>query len=157
MPSPPSTGRPSSRTRCFIVVEFQGPRWTVKADALTAPQYRIDGAVYDALGGAVIHLIGSRQIRPDSSAGPGYFVLHDVDGEPRARELASALHAALCGDLGPQDGQSLGPLVVEGSGRVGGERTGSAVGAADYRAERSVVVGASRRGSAALRPRADGA
>ncbi|MEU1449987.1 hypothetical protein ACFWBS_43115 [Streptomyces mirabilis] len=49
----------------------------------------------------VIHLIRSRQIRPDSSAGPVYFVLYDVEAESRAREPAAVLHAALCGDLEP--------------------------------------------------------
>ncbi|MFB7931973.1 hypothetical protein ACFC4C_23035 [Streptomyces sp. NPDC056039] len=83
----------------FVAVERQGPRWTAKADALTAPQHSIDSLAYDAVREAVIHLIRSRQIRPDSSAGPVYFVLHDVDSEPRARELAAALHAALYGDL----------------------------------------------------------
>ncbi|MFF1570763.1 hypothetical protein ACFVY1_46855, partial [Streptomyces sp. NPDC058293] len=48
-----------------------------------------------------IRLIRAREIHPDSSAGPVYFVLHDVDNEPRARELAAALHAALYGDLQP--------------------------------------------------------
>ncbi|MEV6029480.1 hypothetical protein [Streptomyces sp. NPDC052036] len=62
----------------FIAVELQGPRWTVKADALTAPQHSIDTAVYDAVREAVIHLIRTRQIRRDSSAGPVYFALHDV-------------------------------------------------------------------------------
>ncbi|MGP4003526.1 hypothetical protein [Streptomyces sp. 8N706] len=85
----------------FVAVERHGPRWTVKADALTAPQHSIDSAVYDAVRAAVIRLIRSRQIRPDSSAGPVYFVLYEVDGEPRARELAAALHAALYGDLEP--------------------------------------------------------
>ncbi|MFE5038625.1 hypothetical protein [Streptomyces sp. NPDC056683] len=31
-----------------IAIEHQGPQWTVKADALTAPQHRIETAVYDA-------------------------------------------------------------------------------------------------------------
>lgn len=85
----------------FIAVERQGPRWAVKADGLTAPRHSIDASVYDAIREAVIRLIGSRQIRSDSSAGPVYFVLHDVGGERRARELAAALHAALYGDLEP--------------------------------------------------------
>lgn len=85
----------------FVAVERQGPRWTVKADALTAPQHAIDTAVYDAVREAVIRLIRTRQIRPDSSAGPVYFVLHDVDSEHRARELAAALHTALYGNLEP--------------------------------------------------------
>ncbi|MFF1594080.1 hypothetical protein ACFVY0_39210 [Streptomyces sp. NPDC058286] len=88
----------------FIAVEQvggPGPRWTVKADALTAPQHTIDPAAYNAVREAVIRLIHSHEIRPDSSAGPVDFVLHDVDNEPRARELAAALHAALYGDLNP--------------------------------------------------------
>ncbi|MER6599734.1 hypothetical protein ACWDBC_08325 [Streptomyces parvus] len=85
----------------FVAVESQGPRWTVKADALTAPEHTIGTAAFEAVREAVIHLIRTRQIRPDSSAGPVYFVLHDVDGETRARELAAALHAALYGDPEP--------------------------------------------------------
>ncbi|MET9072480.1 hypothetical protein ABZX95_09880 [Streptomyces sp. NPDC004232] len=57
--------------------------------------------MYDAVREAVLRLIRSRQIRPDSSAGPVYFVLHDVASEARARELAAALHAALYGHLEP--------------------------------------------------------
>jgi hypothetical protein len=83
----------------FIAVEQQGPLWAVKADALTAPQHTI--TVHDAVREAVIRLIRSREIRPDSSAGPVDFVLHDVGSEGRARELAAALHAALYGDLEP--------------------------------------------------------
>ncbi|MFB8267618.1 hypothetical protein ACFC96_13540 [Streptomyces sp. NPDC055955] len=88
----------------FIAVEEQGgpnPRWTVKADALTAPQHTIDPTVYNAVREAVLRLIHSHEIRPDSSAGPVTFDLHDVANEPRARELAAALHAALYGDLQP--------------------------------------------------------
>ena len=85
----------------FIAVERQGPLWAVKADALTAPQHTIDTTAYDAVREAVIRLIRAREIRPDSCAGPVYFVLHDVDSEGRARELAAALHAALYGDVEP--------------------------------------------------------
>ncbi|MFF1594264.1 hypothetical protein ACFVY0_40195 [Streptomyces sp. NPDC058286] len=85
----------------FIAVEQQGPRWAVKADALTTPQHTIDSTVHDAVREAVALLIRSRQIRADSSAGPVEFVLHAVDSEGRARELAAALHAALYGDLEP--------------------------------------------------------
>ncbi|MGW6405096.1 hypothetical protein [Streptomyces sp. NPDC055134] len=85
----------------FIGVERQGPLWAVKADARTAPQHTIDPAVYNAVREAVIRLIRSGEIRPDSSAGPVYFDLHDVDNEVRARELAAALHAALYGNLEP--------------------------------------------------------
>ncbi|MFE6904576.1 hypothetical protein ACFVFJ_48835 [Streptomyces sp. NPDC057717] len=73
----------------FIAVEQQGGLlWTVKADALTAPQHTIDRAVYDAVREAVALLIRAREIRPDSFAGPVDFVLHDVDSEGRARELS---------------------------------------------------------------------
>ncbi|MFD3729828.1 hypothetical protein [Streptomyces sp. NPDC058671] len=85
----------------FVAIERQGPRWTVKTDARTAPQRTLDTPVYDAVREAVSHLIGSRQIRPDSFADPVYVVLYDVDGEGRARELAAALHAAFYGDLEP--------------------------------------------------------
>ncbi|MFC9266204.1 hypothetical protein ACFTXJ_00220 [Streptomyces zhihengii] len=89
------------RQSVFVAVKRQGPRWAVKADALTAPEHTIGTEVYEAMREALIHLIRTRQIRPDSSAGPVYFALHDVDGEGRARELAAALHAALYGDPGP--------------------------------------------------------
>lgn len=86
----------------FVAVERQGPRWTSKADVLTAdPHHAVQGSVYDAIRAAVIRLVRTRQIRSDSSAGPVYFVLYDIDSEARARELAAALHAALYGDLEP--------------------------------------------------------
>jgi hypothetical protein len=95
-----AAGKAAARQRAvFIAVEQQGPLWTVKADTLSAPQHTITTTVYNAVREAVIRLIRAREIRPDSSAGPVYFVLHDVDNEPRARELAAALHAALYGDL----------------------------------------------------------
>ncbi|GAA3078782.1 hypothetical protein [Streptomyces glomeratus] len=49
------------------------------------------------LRAVVIRLIHSREISPDSSCGPVYFVLYDLESEDRARELAAALY----GDLGP--------------------------------------------------------
>ncbi|MEU5092938.1 hypothetical protein [Streptomyces sp. NPDC021356] len=85
----------------FVAIECEGARWTVKADMITAPQHVVDDTVYDAVRAAVIRLIRSREIRPDSSAGPVYFVLYDVTIEERARELAAALHAALHGELEP--------------------------------------------------------
>ncbi len=84
----------------FIAVHQQGRRWTVKADALTADPHAVDASGCDAIRGAVIRLIRGREIR-SGSAGPVYFVLYDVDSEPRARELAAALHAALYGDIEP--------------------------------------------------------
>lgn len=65
------------------------------------PQHTITPTAEDAVREAVALLIRSREIRPDSAAGPVDFVLHDVDSEGRARELAAALHAALYGDLEP--------------------------------------------------------
>ncbi|WP_318212926.1 hypothetical protein [Streptomyces sp. SJL17-1] len=85
----------------FVAIERLGPRWTVKADALTAPQRTLDTTMHDAVREAVSYLIDSRQIRPDSFADPVYVVLYDVDGEPRARERAAAVHAAFYGDLEP--------------------------------------------------------
>ncbi|MQY39813.1 hypothetical protein SRB17_78410 [Streptomyces sp. RB17] len=57
--------------------------------------------MYDAVRTVVLRLIRSREFRHDSSAGPVYFVLYDVESEYRARELAAALHAALYGHLEP--------------------------------------------------------
>ncbi|MEU9057129.1 hypothetical protein AB0D37_43330 [Streptomyces sp. NPDC048384] len=68
----------------FVAVERLGPHWTVKADLLTAPQHVVDDVVYDAVRVAVTQLIRSGEIRRDSSAGPLYFVLYDVDSEQRA-------------------------------------------------------------------------
>ncbi|MDQ1031264.1 hypothetical protein QF035_008846 [Streptomyces umbrinus] len=82
----------------FVAIENQGRRWTVKADALTAgPGHTVADDAYDAIRAAVIRLIRAREIRSDSSAGPVYFVLYDVETEHRARELAAALY----GDLAP--------------------------------------------------------
>ncbi|MEV0186834.1 hypothetical protein AB0I54_47845 [Streptomyces sp. NPDC050625] len=78
----------------FVAIESLVERWTVKADTITAPQHVVADSVYDAIRAAVIRLIRSHEIRPDSSAGPVYFMLYDVKGEHRARELAAALHAS---------------------------------------------------------------
>ncbi|KQX52119.1 MULTISPECIES: hypothetical protein [unclassified Streptomyces] len=85
----------------FVALESEGPRWRIKADMLTAPEHTVDAGVYDAVREAVILLVRTGQIRSDSSPGPVYFVLNDVEGELRARELAAALHAALYGALAP--------------------------------------------------------
>ncbi|MFD6182995.1 hypothetical protein [Streptomyces goshikiensis] len=86
----------------FIAIEGQGPRWTVKADTLTAgPEHVVEDTVNDAARDAVIRLVEAGEVRSDAYAGPVYFVLHGVASENRARELAAALHAALYGDLGP--------------------------------------------------------
>ncbi|MFJ9733151.1 hypothetical protein ACIRU2_09975 [Streptomyces sp. NPDC101169] len=55
--------RPTANTT-LVAVERQGDRWTVTADALTAPQHTVDTPVYEAIRTAVIHLIRSREIRP---------------------------------------------------------------------------------------------
>ncbi|MFF4575941.1 hypothetical protein [Streptomyces sp. NPDC001410] len=83
----------------FVAIESLGEHWTVKADMITAPQHAVADSVYDAVRAAVIQLIRAGEIRSNSSAGPVYFVLHDVAEEGRARELAAALHAALYGNL----------------------------------------------------------
>ncbi|MFD6350167.1 hypothetical protein ACFWF9_36440 [Streptomyces roseolus] len=85
----------------FIVLEREGPRWRIKADTLTAPEHTVDTGVYDAVRATVDRLVRTGQVRPDSCPGPVCFVLQDVDGEPRAREPAAALHAALYGDFEP--------------------------------------------------------
>ncbi|MFE6904632.1 hypothetical protein ACFVFJ_49145 [Streptomyces sp. NPDC057717] len=70
--------------------------WTIGGGDLDEKPTRY---IEDAVREAVALLIRSREIRPDYSAGPVDYVLHDVDSEGRARELAAALHAALYGDL----------------------------------------------------------
>ncbi|MES4908850.1 hypothetical protein [Streptomyces sp. NPDC000395] len=85
----------------FVAIESLGEHWTVKADMITAPQHAVADSVYDAVRAAVIQLLRAGEIRSDSSAGPVYFVLHDVAEEGRACELAAALHAALYGNLAP--------------------------------------------------------
>ncbi|MER6031888.1 hypothetical protein [Streptomyces sp. NPDC001851] len=68
----------------FVAVESLGEHWTVKADMITAPQYAVADSVYDAIRAAVIQMIRAGEIRSDSSAGPAYFVLHNVAAESRA-------------------------------------------------------------------------
>ncbi|MBE1582821.1 hypothetical protein ACFPOI_59690 [Nonomuraea angiospora] len=68
---------------------------------ITAPQHAVADSVYDAVRAVVIQLLRAGEIRSDSSAGPVYFVLHDMAEEGRARELAAAPHAALYGNLAP--------------------------------------------------------
>lgn len=86
----------------FVAIEREGQRWTVKVDALTAGAgHTVGDAVNDALRAAIIHLVREREAGADAYAGPVYFMLHDVRGEERARELAAAFHAALYGDLEP--------------------------------------------------------
>ncbi|MFD7206477.1 hypothetical protein [Streptomyces sp. NPDC059893] len=106
---PDATGLDALRDACkaakdqrvaFIAVERQGPRWMVQADTLTAPQHIIDPSGYDAVRGRHPPHPRTRD-PPRLLAGPVCFVLYDVDGEGRARELAAALHAALYGDLEP--------------------------------------------------------
>ncbi|MFG3189722.1 hypothetical protein [Streptomyces omiyaensis] len=90
-----------SRHAVFVAIESQGERWTVKADTLTAgPGHTVDDVVADAARDAVLRLVAAGEVRSDAHAGPVYYVLHGVDSEDRAREIA-ALHAALHGDPGP--------------------------------------------------------
>ncbi|MFF9852971.1 hypothetical protein [Streptomyces litmocidini] len=91
-----------SQQAVFIAIESQGPRWTVKADTLTAgPGHPVDDAVNDAARDAVMRLVAAGEVRSDAYAGPVYYVLHGVNDEDRARELAAALHAALYGNPEP--------------------------------------------------------
>ncbi|MEU9313757.1 hypothetical protein [Streptomyces sp. NPDC048256] len=86
----------------FVAIESDGPRWTVKADTLTAgPGHSVDDTVNEAVRAAFSRLVHDREIGADAYAGPIYFMMHNVSSEERARELAAALHAALHGDLEP--------------------------------------------------------
>lgn len=91
-----------ARHAVFIAIEDQGARWTVEADTLTAgPAHTIGDSVNRAVQEAVGRLVAAGEVRSDACAGPVYFVLHGVQRQDRARELAAALHAALHGDLAP--------------------------------------------------------
>ncbi|MFF4828984.1 hypothetical protein [Streptomyces sp. NPDC001312] len=86
----------------FVAIESDGPRWTVKADTLTAGrEYSVDDTVYNAVRAAITRLVRNREVGLDAYTGPVYFMMHSVSSESRARELAAALHAALHGDLEP--------------------------------------------------------
>ncbi len=86
----------------FVAIESHGPRWTVKADTLTAgPGHSVDDTVNDAVRNAINRLVHHREVGVDAYSGPIYFMMHNVSSEERARELAAALHAALHGDLEP--------------------------------------------------------
>ncbi|WP_020124228.1 hypothetical protein [Streptomyces canus] len=86
----------------FVAIESDGPRWTVKADTLTAgPGHSVDDTVNDAIRAAILRMVHDRQIGADAYTGPIYFMMHNVSSEERARDLAAALHAALYGDLEP--------------------------------------------------------
>ncbi|MGI3222694.1 hypothetical protein ACRJ4B_00450 [Streptomyces sp. GTA36] len=85
----------------FLAIERQGQRWTIKADALTAPDHVVDDTINHTIRAAVARLVRSGEIHADAIAGPVYLAWHGVQGEDRARELAAALHAALYGDVQP--------------------------------------------------------
>ncbi|MGW7203154.1 hypothetical protein [Streptomyces sp. NPDC054837] len=86
----------------FVAIETDGPRWTVKADTLTAgPGHSVDSAVNDAIRAAINRLVHTREVGADAYTGPIYFMMHNVSSEERTRELAAALHAALHGNLEP--------------------------------------------------------
>ncbi|MFH9245748.1 hypothetical protein ACH4NT_19975 [Streptomyces lydicus] len=95
--------RQAKRQRAvFIAIECQAQLWTVKADTLTAgPDHTVDDRVTEKIRAAVAHLVQEREIRPNSHVSPGYCALFDIHTEPRVRELAAALHAALYEDLVP--------------------------------------------------------
>ncbi|WP_234325667.1 hypothetical protein [Streptomyces sp. NRRL S-146] len=78
----------------FVAIESDGPRWTVKADTLTAgPGHSVDDTVNDAIRAASSRLVHNREVDTDAYTGPSYFMMHSVSSEERARELAAALHA----------------------------------------------------------------
>lgn len=86
----------------FVAIEADGPRWTVKADTLTAGSgHVVDDTVNDAIRAAIVRLVHNREVGTDAYTGPVYFMMHGVLSEERARELAAALHAALHGDVEP--------------------------------------------------------
>ncbi|MEU5222265.1 hypothetical protein AB0G55_06305 [Streptomyces toyocaensis] len=86
----------------FVAIEADGPRWTVKADTLTAgPGHFVDDIANDTVRTAIIRMVDNREIGADAHTGPIYFDIHSVPGEERARELAAALHAALHGNQEP--------------------------------------------------------
>ncbi|WP_327722024.1 hypothetical protein OG381_46495 [Streptomyces sp. NBC_00490] len=86
----------------FVAIETDGPRWTVKADTLTAgPGHLVDDTVNDAIRAAITRLVHHREAGADAYMGPVYFMMHNVASQERARELAAALHAALHGNLQP--------------------------------------------------------
>lgn len=86
----------------FVGLECQAQLWTIKADTLTADSsFSLDDHIGEGIRRVVAELVRSREIRPDSLAGPVYYAWYDLHFEPRSRELAAGLHAALYGDLGP--------------------------------------------------------
>ncbi|GGX56070.1 hypothetical protein [Streptomyces fructofermentans] len=88
----------------FVAIESEGPRWTVKADTLTAgPGHMVDNEVNEALRNAITRLVDNHEVDIDAYRGPIYFMMRTTSSEERVRELAAALHAALYGDLDPLD------------------------------------------------------
>ncbi|MFF3363838.1 hypothetical protein [Streptomyces misionensis] len=86
----------------FVAIEAEGPHWTVKADTLTAGSgRRVSDAVNDAIRAAILRLVDNHEVDFGAYTGPVYFMMHGVQDEERARELAAALHAALYDDLEP--------------------------------------------------------
>ncbi|MFJ9847600.1 hypothetical protein ACIRYZ_45730 [Kitasatospora sp. NPDC101155] len=87
----------------FVAIESEArQQWNVKADTLTAgPDHAVEDTVNDAVRAAITRLIQRHEVNPDAYTGPVYFMMHGVQSEERARELAAALHAALYGDLEP--------------------------------------------------------
>ncbi|WP_406448753.1 hypothetical protein OH768_00230 [Streptomyces sp. NBC_01622] len=55
----------------FIAIESDGPRWTVKADTLTAGSgHSVDDTVNDAARAAVTRLIHRHEVGADAYPGP---------------------------------------------------------------------------------------
>lgn len=87
----------------FVAIEAESEhRWTVKADTLTAGSgHAVDDTVNDAVRAAITRLVERNEAAFGAYPGPVYFMMHQVQGEERARELAAALQAALYGDPEP--------------------------------------------------------
>ncbi|MFI9245745.1 hypothetical protein ACIGXF_24910 [Streptomyces sp. NPDC053086] len=87
----------------FIAIESEaGERWTVKADTLTAGSgHAVADAVNEEIRAAILRLVERREVDWGAYTGPVYFMMHGVQSEERARELAAAIHAALYGDPEP--------------------------------------------------------
>ncbi|WP_406734020.1 hypothetical protein [Streptomyces sp. NBC_01794] len=85
----------------FVAIESDaGQRWTVKADTLTAGSgHEIADAINEEIRAAITRLVQRHEVDWGAYTGPIYFMMHGVQSEERARELAAALHAALYGDL----------------------------------------------------------
>ncbi|HET6860018.1 MAG TPA: hypothetical protein VFH94_23360, partial [Streptomyces sp.] len=73
----------------------QGPRWKVTLDVISRPLITDEAAA--PLGAAVEVLVRTGQVAGGANFGTEYIVMRGIEGEDRAREIASAFHAAMHG------------------------------------------------------------